>query len=578
MAHTKGEPIATDAEVPETLTVAALLAEPLLRNTLVAGSSGIRRSVRWCLPLSELATTEDGDGTVVHAPAERIRGDAGSVTVRRAKDAGAVALLVRLEPADMALPAVLRTSFPEARAAADAAGVALALLPPGADYRTVNQLVATKVLAQSTHVLEYRDRVHRSLGEILARGAGVSGLAHGMARMSMAAVLVVDLDGTLLAYEHVGGSGKPSPEPLVNALVAHLGRLSTETFSVEPAVLHPGGDDSDGRVLLASPVSFGGEITGITATLDTVDAEPHDRAQRRIITHEGAVLIGSEMLRIRSMTEAEERTRGDFIVELVHGRFSDSQQLQARARHHGFDVDASYVVCVAEPSPPLTDDARAVRRFSGAARAVERLHTDAPLPILATQVGGNLVVVCPVSPAADITAIRDIAGAIRRLLRERLGADARLAFGRSKAGAGGVAASYREARTALTLGRRVDAPPVVGYDDLRIFVAIRDLAHSESSRQFATELLRPLRRADGNACSLETVVLAYIAESGNLNAAARRIGLHRNTTLYKLNRASRLLNMDIRSAEAQFMVWLAHHIDVLTRVNETLDAELAPPP
>jgi DNA-binding PucR family transcriptional regulator len=73
-------------------------------------------------------------------------------------------------------------------------------------------------------------------------------------------------------------------------------------------------------------------------------------------------------------------------------------------------------------------------------------------------------------------------------------------------------------------------------------------------------------------------VLAYIAESGNLNAAARRIGLHRNTILYKLNRASRALNMDIRSSDAQFMVWLAHHIDTLTRVNETLNVELSQPP
>ncbi|GLY69864.1 PucR family transcriptional regulator [Amycolatopsis taiwanensis] len=567
-----------DAEVPETLTVAALLAEPLLRNNLVAGSSGSMRFVRWCLPLSELATTSDNEGVVVHAPAELLRGDAGPATVRRVKDAGAVAVLVQIEPGDMGPPTVLRASFPEARAAADAVELPLALLPPTADYRTVSQLVATKVLAQSTHVLEYRDRVHRALAEILARGAGVQALAYGMARMGKTPVLVVDLDGSLLAYESVGGAEKPPAGPLVSALIDHLGGLSAGTIPVDPVVLEPVGDGRGGVVLIASPVTFGGEITGIAAALDMVDADPHDRAQRRIITHEGAVLIGSEMLRIRSITEAEERIRGDFIVELVHGRFSDGQQLQARARHHGFGVDATYVVYVAELDPPLTDHARAVRRFSAAARVVERLCPNANLPTLTTQIGGNLVVVCPVADPAEVTATREIADAIRRVLRERLGSDAHVAFGRWGIGAGGVAASYREARTALALGRRVNSSPVVGYDDLRIHVAIRELAHSESGRQFAGEILAPLRRADGNTCSLETVVLAYIAESGNLNAAARRLRLHRNTTLYKLNRVSRVLNMDIRSADSQFMVWLAHHIDMLMRVNETLDAELAPPP
>lgn len=589
MAQRQGDTPATDgdrpdrslrdeAEAPEPLTVAALLAEPLLRNTLVAGSSGTDRSVRWCLPLSELATTADGEDIAVYAPVELIRGDVAPATVRHAKDEGAVALLVRLEPPDVGSPAALRSAFPEARAAADATGLPLALLPPGADYRTVNQLVATKVLAQSTHVLEYRDRVHRSLGEILTRGAGVSALAYGMARMAKAPVLVVDLDGALLAYESVCGAEKSSPEPLVGALISHVEGLPTTTLPVGPAVLSPVGDDPNGLMLIASPVTFGGEITGIAAVLESADADPHDRAQHRIIAHEGAVLIGSEMHRIRSITEAEERTRGDFIVELVHGRFADGQQLQARARHHGFDVDAAYAVCVAELDPPITDDARAVRRFSAAARAVERLDPDASLPTLATQIGGKLVAVCPVSHTADNTAIREITGAIRRVLRERLDSEPRVAFGRSGAGAGRIAASYREARTALALARRVDAPPVAGYDDLRIFVAIRELADSENGRQFAAELLAPLRRADGNACSLETVVLAYVAESGNLNAASRRLGLHRNTTLYKLNRVSRALNMDIRSAETQFMVWLAHHIDTLTRVNEALDSELAPPP
>ena len=78
--------------------------------------------------------------------------------------------------------------------------------------------------------------------------------------------------------------------------------------------------------------------------------------------------------------------------------------------------------------------------------------------------------------------------------------------------------------------------------------------------------------------SCPDLVLAYIAESGNLNAAARRLGLHRNTTLYKLDRVSRVLGMDIRSADTLFMVWLAHHIDNLVQVNDSLDAELAPPP
>jgi sugar diacid utilization regulator len=297
------------------------------------------------------------------------------------------------------------------------------------------------------------------------------------------------------------------------------------------------------------------------------------------------VLVGSEMLRIHSMAEAEERTRGDFVVGLVHGRFEDGQQLLARARHHGFHTDGRYAVCVAAMNPPDLDDERARRRSTAVARAAEKIDPSPGSATLATHIGGNLVVVRPVAaggPSPDALGeqelVRTFAGQLRKLIGDRTGTHVHVAFGRVGTGARGVATSYREARTALALGRRVDVPPIAGYDELRIFVALSDLADSENGRTFAHEVLEPLRKADGHARTLESVVLAYIAESGNLNAAARRLGLHRNTMLYKLDRISRVLGMDIRSADSQFMVWLAHHIENLVEVNDSLDAELAPPP
>ncbi|WP_455363851.1 hypothetical protein, partial [Actinomadura napierensis] len=48
--------------------VRTLLAEPLLRGTLIAGASGLDRGVGWCLPLSETRTETDLAGVAVHLP------------------------------------------------------------------------------------------------------------------------------------------------------------------------------------------------------------------------------------------------------------------------------------------------------------------------------------------------------------------------------------------------------------------------------------------------------------------------------------------------------------------------------
>ncbi|WP_028920815.1 helix-turn-helix domain-containing protein [Pseudonocardia acaciae] len=575
------------------IDVGALLAEPLLRNTLVAGLAGVHRTVRWCLPLSELdelkrdAEEPPDQGVVVHAHAARLRGPAGAETITAVAGRGVVAVLVQTEPADVATPGELPFAFPEARRAADRAGLPLALLPPTAGYRAVSQLVATKVLAQATHVLQYSDRVHRSLGEILARGAGISPLAYGMARMSVAPVMVLDLDGAVLAYEATSSVPKPDAGAAAEPLARHLERLcAAPPARAEVTILEPFSDtDAAGASYtpIVAPVMYGGETSGLAAVLEPDGGDAHDRAQRRIVAAEGAVLIGSEMLRIRSMTEAEERIRGDFVVGLVHGRFQDGQQLLARARHHGFNPDGRHTVCVAAIDPPLGDDQAAVRRLGAVARAAENIDAAADRHTLATQIGGHLVVVRQIDrdgsdALSEQELARRFAGTLRQLVADRLRADVRVTFGRVHTGASGVSTSYREARTALGLARRVDVPPLAGYDELRIFVALRDLADSENGRAFAREILTPLRKADGHGRGLESVALAYVGESANLNAAARRLGLHRNTTLYKLERVSRALGMDIRSADTQFMVWLAHHIDSLVQVTDALDAELAPPP
>ncbi|HET9187589.1 MAG TPA: helix-turn-helix domain-containing protein, partial [Acidothermaceae bacterium] len=115
-----------------------------------------------------------------------------------------------------------------------------------------------------------------------------------------------------------------------------------------------------------------------------------------------------------------------------------------------------------------------------------------------------------------------------------------------------------------------------GFSDLRVYAALTELAGSDAGRAFATDLLAPLRGLRGDAGSLEEVVIAYIRSGGNLNAAARELHVHRNTMLYKLDRASRLLQLDLRQAEHQFAIWLAYKLRVLNETTTAVDRDLRP--
>jgi sugar diacid utilization regulator len=578
------------------VTVEMLLAEPLLRGGSVAGEAGLHREVSWCLPLSEIGSVRapghepatDLTGVVVHAPSTALsRGDRACELVDALSRRGAAALLVwpAEEGATVDLDAVALR--------AGSVSLPVLLLRHEADYRRVSHLIAMKVLTQSAHVLEYSMRVHRILGEVFAHGSGLVAMARTMSHLARTPVFVLGIGGETVAHADAGLPAGTVPtevgHTVVTQLIAqHRRERERSAATGDGAPEHSRlveltiGDDTVHAV--AAPVSVAGEPYGIVVLVEhTWPADEHDLAQHRVIAEQGATLVGSEMLRQRSVRAAEERARDDFVDALLHGRFTDQHELAARSRHYQFDLDgrfAAFVVTVQGLTPDWRPDAR---RTAAAARAAAGVAPSSDLLTLTAQVG-SMIVVLRQLPSVDRDhgvderqACTMFAGQLHRLMRDRLGDGVRVAYGRAGTGAAGVATSYREARTAVALAQRVQAAPVCGYTDLRVFAAIQEAASSDAGSAFAAEVLEPLRRSDGQTGNLEQIVLAYIRESGNLNAAARALQLHRNTMLYKLDRASRALQADIRSAETQFMVWLAHHIDMLNQVDSALRNELHPP-
>ncbi|MEO3768583.1 helix-turn-helix domain-containing protein [Streptomyces sp. B8F3] len=598
------------------MTVESLLAEPVLRGRLLGGKAGLRREVTWCLPLAELppppgadrpAAGEDLAGIAVYAPAAELVAAPDSRRLLSGLAArGAAAVLARLQQGtEPDLGPLMR--------AADTAGLPLVRLAPEADYHRVGRLVAVKSIADTAHVLEYSVRVHRTLGEVFASGSGLPALARSMATLSGGSVLILDRGGELLARaERDRAASDAEWQELADAVHAKAGGARPHA----PLAGHPGRHVGGARDLdvaapwgerlhvVCAPVGVAGEPYGTVAVVEPVLApESHALAQHRVIVEQGAPLVASEILRQRSVTEAEERSRDDFLDTLVHARFTDAHELEARSRHYRFDMDARHAVFVVSMPAASAARAQAVQRaVAGVADAGSAgvaggfggtgQGTAGAAPghgkgfTMATLMGRLLVVVAefaaadaaaPFDAQAEKSALQRYGRWLHRLVTGRADAAAQIAYGRAATGAAGVAASFREARITLELSGRVQVPEVCGYAELRVFAAVEEAAASAQGREFAREVLEPLRRADGQTGNLEQVVLAYIAESGNLNAAARRLQLHRNTMLYKLERASRALQMDVRSAETQFTVWLAHRIQTLNDSLRVLQAELSPP-
>jgi sugar diacid utilization regulator len=558
----------------DALTLARLLQEPALRRARIhAGRTGAVTRVEWVAPWSVASQQDDPlGGVLVHAHAEELARD--EVTVTRAAERlaarGAAALLVDGHEA-VAADAVAAVQLP------------LVTMTDKVAFATLNRLVADLTLARETHVLRYGLTVHRALAELLYRGAELGALCSQMARMSQRPVAVFDSHGQLAALEQSKRSVEPAD--LARAFAEQADALGTREL---PDDLHPRlaeirlGDRE--LACVVTPIVLGGRHDGWILLLeDSDDPHPHDLAEHRVLVEQAAPIIGTEMLRLRSVQRAKEQARGDFVHGLLHGRFATLEDISARAAHYEFPVRSWFGVLIAS-GMAVPGDADSPARLQQVAVQAARLLPEQERHTQAAMVGDVLVVVREAArrgtmgtPEAAIATIADYATALHSYLsrrRDQAGRPVRVTYGRPVVGALAIPDSYREARMAHGLQLRLGLPPVCGYQEMRVHAVLEDVAASRTGKSFAADVLGPLR--DPNVGDLESAVLAYVASGGNVNAASRDLHIHRNTMLYKLDRASRLLGMDLRQADNQFAVWLAHTLDLLANTTAEVERVVSP--
>lgn len=557
----------------DALTLARLLQEPVLRRARIhAGRAGAVTRLEWVAPWSVAVQQDDPlTGVLIHVHADELARE--QITVTRAAERvaarGAAALLV---------------DGHEPGSAVAACQVPLVTMADAVPFAVLNRLVADLTLARETHVLRYGLTVHRALAELLYRGAELSALCSQMARMSQRPVAVFDSQGQLAALEQK----QPrvvEPAQLVQAVIEQADALGTQG---EPVDLHPRVAEMTlaGRdlVVVLTPIVLGGRHDGWILLLeDTDDPHPHDLAEHRVLVEQAAPIVGTEMLRLRSVQRAKEQARGDFVHGVLHGRFATLEDISARAAHYEFPVRSWFGVLVAS-GISVPGDADSPTRLQQVAVQASRLLPEQDRNTLAAMVGDVLVVVREVArrgtmgtPEAAVASIGEYATALHSYLSRRKdqgGRPVRVTYGRPVVGALAIPDSYREARMAHGLQQRLGLPEVCGYQELRVHAVLEDVAASRTGQSFATDILAPLR--DPNVGDLESAVLAYVASGGNVNAASRDLHIHRNTMLYKLDRASRLLGMDLRQADNQFAVWLAHTLDLLSNTTAEVDRVVSP--
>jgi carbohydrate diacid regulator len=157
---------------------------------------------------------------------------------------------------------------------------------------------------------------------------------------------------------------------------------------------------------------------------------------------------------------------------------------------------------------------------------------------------------------ANLNELKYIATALLLRLQSDTAVNINIAIGRYYTGVQGIAHSYQEACTVLSLGCRFgDNNQVHCLDKLGV-AAFIGVPEEKIKIELATYLLAPLKQDP----ELITTLKVFFAENCCSSSAAAKLSIHRNTLTYRLDKITTLIGLDPRRFDEAVQI----HLSLLT--------------
>jgi purine catabolism regulator len=431
-------------------------------------------------------------------------------------------------------------------------GLPVAAVPGKHDLKQTQRLLLTLLINQRAVLQERGARVHAQLSQLEADGQGLKSLVVAMADISGNGILVQDKRGRILVE-----CASPALASIWDDISKQLLSLESLPESLQdrkragsqPAIITqniPGG-----LARLVMPITVGEvargylSLIGVAGELDALD---------HLVAEQGARVCAVEMSRVKAIREAEKRIKGDLLTVLLQENLSPrDSELWAQAV--GLDLSQAHTALRFtwdSPSPPSR------RRLETIVNGeISRLG----LKSITNPMGVELVCFCEVAPdtPSPETALKLGQAVVDQGFAEYPEAPIRCGVGKPAADLPSWRESFSQAGQALEMARRFRERKLLYFPDLSVYRLLYQFEHNPELGAFQEEILGPLLAYEGGQELLQTLEV-YFQHNGSLTQAADALYIHRNTLIYRLDRAAEIGGFNLDNPETRLAVELALHI------------------
>lgn len=422
-------------------------------------------------------------------------------------------------------------------------------LPAGASLRDVQQSAVQLIVNRQSYLVERGTRVYQSLAHHSLEGAGLEGLARVMHELTGKTVVVQDKRLRPLATA-VSPTLKAEWPSVLDALGSWHQMPEGLRDRRQAAALAGWRDQSlpSGLTRLVCPIVAKGMARGYLSIIG--GAEGMDVLDQLVVEH-GAAACALEMAKAKAVSDAEKRSRGDFVDAILTGAVA-LDELVRWAGRMGYDVEPPHAALVWR----WGEDAAApsLRRLE---TIINQSISKQGISALARPRDTEIVIFCVVNEPGRPDDALALADTIRKAALDEYPRQALWGgVGRPATELAEWKDSYREAAQAFSMAARLRENQPLYFGDLSVYRLLFQLEGNSELEAFCREALGPLLDYAGGGDLLETLE-AFCDRLGNLSQTAEKLFIHRNSLLYRMERIQQIAGIDMNNPDTRLAVHLA---------------------
>lgn len=433
---------------------------------------------------------------------------------------------------------------------AAAQNLPLLRLPDTTHLRDVEHQIAQLLMGHPADPIQRGQEVREQLLHLSTENRGLESLAEAIAQMIGKTVVVQDkrLRPLAVAGELTLRADWPAVEDALydtNPLPALFrDRVEVAQASPDPIAI-PLPRMNLQRIV--APIVAGKMGRGFLSLIFEDDI-PYDDLDITFTRHSAAV-CALEMAKEKAIREAQKRVQGNVLEQFLGGMISESEAL-LRLTRLGYQSDQHYTTLyiggMAENHPT--------------ARQIEALCNEQSSalssPALVQPYGSEVIVFCE----GDEAVARELAVAVQGRVKERYSAEVAAGMGQIAGDLRTWRESFQQAVAAYRTAQQWRLTAPLAFREMGVYRLLSLLVGSPELSRFYYETLGDLTEESPQNHEFIATLDAFFEEHGNLTRTAKRLHIHRNTLLYRMDRIHEISGLDLGNPETRLAVHLALRI------------------